>query len=96
MPAQIRMTLNGKTSDLDISTMYVATAFERKFDVSFQAVGIDSQRRMEWIAYLAYKAAESQGVTVPAKFDDFIKANPELESIEDESGEGSNPTDGAQ
>ena len=52
MPAQFRLTYEGKTSDLDITTLYVATSFERKFDVSFQSVGIDSQRRMEWVAFL--------------------------------------------
>ena len=96
MPAQFRLTYEGKTSDLDVTTLYVATSFERKFDVSFQAVGIDSQRRMEWVAFLVYKAAESQGVKVPAKFDDFLMANPTIEPIEDEGGEGTNPTDGAQ
>jgi len=92
----MRMTLNGKTSDLDLTNMYVATEFERRFNQSFQVMSIPGERRIEWVAFIAYKAAEVQGVDVPATFDEFLKANPKLEEIEDESGEGSNPTDGAQ
>ena len=96
MPKTLRMTIDGKTSDLDISTWYVTTEFEEKFNLPFTVVLDDKQRRMTWVAFCMYKAAEEQGVPVPAEFKEFLKKNPVAEFIEDENGANTNPTDGEQ
>lgn len=94
MPAQFTLEYGGQTHDLDVTTLYVTTQFERKFDRSFTVM--ETEIRMEWIAFVCWRAASSQGISVPAKFDDFLMENPKIETIKVPEGDGANPTDGEQ
>jgi hypothetical protein len=94
MPAQYTLEYGGQTHDLDVTHFYVITQFERKFDRSFSIM--ETEVRIEWIAFVCWRAAARQGIPVPLKFDDFLMENPKIETVKVPEGDDANPTDGEQ
>jgi hypothetical protein len=86
MNLTLRVTRNGETYDVSTNLM-VTVLWERKFKAraSDLATGVS----MEALAYMAYEASKMNGVTVPVAFDDFVKSVENLEVVDNEPA---NPT----
>jgi hypothetical protein len=86
MNLTLRVTRNGETYDVSTNLM-VTVLWERKFKAraSDLATGIS----MEALAYMAYEASKMNGVTVPVAFDDFVRSVENLEVVDNEPA---NPT----
>lgn len=86
MNLTIRVTRNGETYDVSTNLM-VTVLWERKYKAraSDLATGVS----MEALAYMAYEASKMNGITVPVVFDDFIKSVENLEVVDNEPA---NPT----
>lgn len=86
MNLTLRVTRNGETYDVSTNLM-VTVLWERKFKAraSDLATGVS----MEALAYMAYEASKMNGVTVPVAFDDFVRSVENLEVVDNEPG---NPT----
>lgn len=89
----ISFTIGGVSHAVDISSIKNTVAFERHFNVSAQVLSIAP--RLEYIAFMAYTAAQSAGIEVPDTFDGFLDVVDNLEVI-DQPEEAGNPTDGGQ
>jgi len=96
MPAQFTLLYKGQSHEVDISSLYVASQFEEKYDRSFQVFANVSEVRLGWLAFCVWRAAAQQGITVPLKFEDFLQNDPVIEGIEDGEAENTNPTPGEQ
>ena len=90
---QVRFTTDTGTFDVAIDTIKNAVAFERKFNVSASVLSVEP--RVEWLAFMAFTAAQDKGIPVGRDFDRFVNSLTDIEAVED-SGEGSSPTDGEQ
>lgn len=77
-----------------IGTIKNAIAFERKFNVSATVLSV--QPRLEWLAFMAWQAGRDQGLPVGDDFDAFVDSLHAIDAIDDEPGEGANPTNGDQ
>lgn len=86
MNLTIRVTRNGETYDVTTNLM-VTVLWERKYKsrASDLATGVS----METLAYMAYEASKMNGVTVPVAFDDFVRSVENLEVVDNETA---NPT----
>lgn len=86
MNLTIRVTRNGETYDVT-TNLFVTVLWERKYKAraSDLATGVS----METLAFMAYEASKMNGVTVPVAFDDFVKSVTNLEVVDNEPG---NPT----
>lgn len=86
MNLTLRVTRNGETYDVTTNLM-VTVLWERKFKAraSDLATGVS----MEALAYMAYEASKMNSVTVPVSFDDFVRSVENLEVVDNEPG---NPT----
>jgi hypothetical protein len=86
MNLTIRVTRNGDTYDVTTNLM-VTVLWERKYKAraSDLATGVS----METLAYMAYEASKMNGVTVPVAFDDFVRSVTNLEVVDNENA---NPT----
>lgn len=63
-------------------------AWERKY--KRPASDFAQAMAMEWVCFMAYQAAKDSGITVPAVFDDFIRRTQNVEVVEPDTA---NPTD---
>ena len=86
MNLTLRVTRNGETYDVQTNLM-VTVLWERKFKAraSDLATGVS----MEALAYMAYEASKMAGIVVPVSLDDFIKSVSNLEVVDNEPA---NPT----
>lgn len=91
----IRFTTDRGTFTVAIDTIRNAIAFERKFNVSATVLAV--QPRLEWLAFMAFKAAQDKGLPVGEDFDAFVDSLEGIEAVEqDELDDGANPTNGDQ
>lgn len=91
----IRFTLvGGEPLTVDISPARHAILFERHFDTSAEI--LQMAPRLDHIAFLAWSAATSAGLAVPAEFDDFVLALDDIEVIAGDKPADANPTAGGQ
>lgn len=90
----IEFTVKSGSYVVDIASIKNTVAFERHFNVSAQV--LQMAPRLEYIAYLAWTAAKSQGLNVPDTFDGFLDEVEDLEVIEGDTPADANPTDGDQ
>lgn len=86
MNLTIRVTRGGDTYEVS-TNLYVTVMWERKYKAraSDLATGVS----METLAYMAYESSKMAGITVPVAFDDFVKSVDNLEVVDNEPG---NPT----
>jgi len=71
MELRLKITPKGDGEPYEVETdLGVIVAWERKFKAKASDLG--KGIGMEDLAYLAYEASRSAGLTVPAVFDDFI------------------------
>jgi len=86
MNLTLRVTRNGETYDVTTNLM-VTVLWERKFKAraSDLATGVS----MEALAYMAFEASKMNSITVPVAFDDFLKSVENLEVVDNEPA---NPT----
>jgi hypothetical protein len=86
MNLTIRVSRNGETYDVT-TNLFVTVLWERKYKAraSDLATGVS----METLAFMAYEASRMNGITVPVVFDDFVKSVENLEVVDNEPG---NPT----
>jgi hypothetical protein len=86
MNLTLRVTRNGETYDVTTNLM-VTVLWERKFKAraSDLATGVS----MEALAYMAFEASKINSITVPVAFDDFLKSVENLELVDNEPA---NPT----
>jgi hypothetical protein len=99
MPAEavegnIRFTTSKGEFTVAIDTIKNAIAFERRFNVSATVLAI--QPRLEWLAFMAWQAGRDKGLPVGDDFDAFVDSLVSIESVETETDEGANPTNGDQ
>ena len=90
----IQFTAKGVDYVVDISSIKNTVQFERHFNVSAQVLTMDP--RVEYLAFMAWTAAQSEGLDVPGKFDDFLDQLEDLSVVEDDDAQAANPTDGGQ
>ena len=90
----IRFVTDNGEFTVAIDTIKNAIAFERKFNVSATVLAV--QPRLEWLAFMAWQAGRDAGLPVGDDFDAFVDSLRGIEAIEDEPGEGANPTNGDQ
>jgi hypothetical protein len=86
MNITLRVTRNGETYDVTTNLM-VTVLWERKFKAraSDLATGIS----MEALAYMAFEASKMNSIVTPVAFDDFLKSVENLEVVDNEPA---NPT----
>ena len=86
MNLTLRVTRNGETYDVTTNLM-VTVLWERKFKAraSDLATGVS----MEALAYMAFEASKMNSVVVPVAFDDFLRSVENLEVVDNEPA---NPT----
>jgi hypothetical protein len=86
MNITLRVTRNGETYDVTTNLM-VTVLWERKFKAraSDLATGVS----MEALAYMAFEASKMNSIVTPVAFDDFIKSVENLEVVDNEPA---NPT----
>jgi len=70
------------------TNLFTIVAWERKF--KRPASDMANSIAMEWLAYLAFEACKQLGVPVPMVFDDYLKKLVQVEAVEIEA---TNPTD---
>lgn len=93
MANNVRFTINGETHAVDITGAKTVVQFERHFNVGASVLSM--QPRLEYVAYMAWRAAQNAGVTVPDEFDEFLDVVSDLNVVEDDEA-NANPTDGGQ
>ena len=86
MNITLRVTRNGETYDVTTNLM-VTVLWERKFKAraSDLATGVS----MEALAYMAFEASKMNSIVTPVAFDDFLKSVENLEVVDNEPA---NPT----
>lgn len=86
MNLTLRVTRNGETYDVTTNLM-VTVLWERKFKAraSDLATGVS----MEALAYMAFEASKMNAIVVPVAFDDFLRSVENLEVVDNEPA---NPT----
>jgi hypothetical protein len=86
MNLTLRVTRNGETYDVTTNLM-VTVLWERKFKTraSDLATGVS----MEALAYMAFEASKMNSIVVPVAFDDFLRSVENLEVVDNEPA---NPT----
>ena len=86
MNLTLRVTRNGETYDVTTNLM-VTVLWERKFKAraSDLATGVS----MEALAYMAFEASKMTSIVVPVAFDDFLRSVENLEVVDNEPA---NPT----
>ena len=86
MNLTLRVTRNGETYDVTTNLM-VTVLWERKFKAraSDLATGVS----MEALAYMAFEASKMNSIVTPVAFDDFLKSVENLEVVDNEPA---NPT----
>jgi len=82
----IRVTRNGETYDVNTSLM-VTVLWERKYKA--RASDLAQGVSMETLAYMSYEASKIAGITVPVSLDDYIRS---VENLEVVDSEPANPT----
>jgi len=90
----ISFTTAAGSFTVDIASIKNTIAFERHFNVSAQV--LQMAPRLEYIAFMAWSAAKSEGLPVADEFDGFLDEVTDLEVVEDGAPPDANPTDGAQ
>jgi hypothetical protein len=90
----IQFTGKGVDHVVDIAGVKNTVLFERHFNVSAQILTMSP--RVEYLAFMAWTAARSDGLDVPAEFDDFLDVVEDLSIVDQEDSEAANPTDGGQ
>lgn len=90
----IEFTIDGHTHVVGISSIKNTVEFERHFNVSAQVLSMSP--RVEYVAFMAYTAAQSAGIDVPDTFDGFLDVVEDLQVVDDEKRPEANPTDGGQ
>ena len=76
-------------TDYQVKTnLFTIVALERKFKI--RASDLEHGVAMEYLCFMAYEASKQHEITVPASFDDFIKRVAEIEILETE---GANPSE---
>lgn len=90
----IRFTAAGVDHVVDISSIKNTVAFERHFNVSAQVLTMAP--RVEYLAFMAWTAAQADGLDVPSDFDGFLDVLDDLSVVEDSDETAANPTDGGQ
>lgn len=86
MNITIRVTRNGETYDVNTSLM-VTVLWERKYKA--RASDLAQGVSMETLAYMSYEASKIAGITVPVSLDDYIRS---VENLEVVDSEPANPT----
>jgi hypothetical protein len=86
MNITLRVTRNGEIYDVTTNLM-VTVLWERKFKAraSDLATGVS----MEALAYMAFEASKMNSIVTPVAFDDFLKSVENLEVVDNEPA---NPT----
>jgi hypothetical protein len=86
MNITLRVTRNGETYDVTTNLM-VTVLWERKYKAraSDLATGVS----MEALAYMAFEASKMNSIVTPVAFDDFLKSVENLEVVDNEPA---NPT----
>ena len=86
MNLTLRVTCNGETYDVTTNLM-VTVLWERKFKAraSDLATGVS----MEALAYMAFEASKMNSIVTPVAFDDFLRSVENLEVVDNEPA---NPT----
>jgi hypothetical protein len=78
--------------DYQVKTnLFTIVALERKFKI--RASDLEHGVAMEHLCFLAYEASKQHEIVVPAAFDDFIKKVTNIEILETD---GANPSEPAQ
>ena len=90
MQLTLKVTPNEGDAYEVVTNLFTIVALERRFKV--RASDLANGIAMEHLAFLAYEAAKSSGVTVPAVFDDYIKR---LQAVEVVGTGSENPTEAA-
>ena len=90
----IQFTAKGVDHVVDIAGIKNTVLFERHFNVSAQVLTMSP--RVEYLAFMAWTAAQADGLDVPGKFDDFLDVVTDLSIVDGEGDEAANPTDGGQ
>ena len=90
----ISFTTPAGSFTVDIASIKNTIQFERHFNVSAQV--LQMAPRLEYIAFMAWSAAKSEGLPVADEFDGFLDEVTDLEVVEDGAPPDANPTDGAQ
>lgn len=90
----IQFTAKGVDHVVDIAGIKNTVLFERHFNVSAQVLTMSP--RVEYLAFMAWTAAQADGLDVPGKFDDFLDVVTDLSIVDGEDAEAANPTDGGQ
>ena len=81
---QLRIHVTERDTEYMVTTnLGVIIEWERKF--KRKASDLASGIGMEDLAFMAFRAAAQNGVTVPAIFDDYIKRIVNLEVLDDET-----------
>lgn len=93
MSNNISFKIDGVSHAVDITGAKTVVQFERHFNIGASVLSM--QPRLEYIAYMAWRAAQNSGVEVPDEFDDFLDVVSDLTVVEDEEA-NANPTDGGQ
>ena len=74
----------------DVTTnLFVIVAWERKF--KRQASNLSNGIGAEDLAYFAFESARAAGITTPLAFDEFIKKTKEVEVLDSEDANPSQP-----
>ena len=89
----IEFTTKSGSYIVDIASLKVVIEFERHFNVSAQVMNMAP--RVEYVAYMAWAAARSQGIPVADTFDAFVDELVDIEQVDGEQTD-QNPTDGGQ
>ena len=80
MQLTLKVTFNDGQQQTLITNLFTIVAWERKY--KRKASQIADGIGIEDLAFLAYEAQRSSGVTVPALLDDYIKSLQNLEVVE--------------
>ena len=86
MNITLRVTRNGETYDVTTNLM-VTVLWERKFKA--RASDLATVVSMEALAYMAFEASKMNSIVTPVAFDDFLKSVENLEVVDNEPA---NPT----
>ncbi len=86
MNLTIRVTRHGETYDVTTNLM-VTVLWERKYKA--RASDLANGVSMETLAYMSYEASKMAAIVVPVSFDDYIRSIDNLEVVDSEPA---NPT----
>lgn len=91
MQLKLRITPTDGTPYEVQTNLFTIVAMERKFKI--RSSDLEHGVAMEHMVFLAYEASKQSGVPVSPVFDDFIKSLADVEVVESEP---TNPTDPVQ